>query len=127
MKTSHRYHDALKQERLQRRREAGLVSERFPDVLHITVELTYFWKETKTVLLLRTLNFLPDSYAYFRLECLGERCGEGEFDLEQVISAMVGTRTRSGKGEIASQGNSAFPGHVDIRYKVAIEYRRHHR
>lgn len=105
---------------------AGLVSERFPDVSSIALRLTYFQKTVDPVLMERTVNFCPTSYALFRMECLRDGCCGGGFDLTPVVDGLVKCRKTSGKGRIVCQGKelSLGAGHATLAYQVNIEYRR---
>ncbi len=111
-------------ERMQQRLDAGLISRRFPEVSNIVVDMKHHRKGLMAVLLLRTLNFSSDCHAYFRVECLNKDCNdctEG-FDLEQVVSAMVRSHAFSREGELKCEGNSLTSDHVNINYKVTIQY-----
>jgi hypothetical protein len=111
-------------ERTQQRLDAGLISKRFPEVSSIVVDMKHHRKGMIAILLLRTLNFSSDSHAYFHVECLNrdcKDCTEG-FDLEQVIAAMVRSHAFSREGELDCEGNGLTSGHVNINYKVTIQY-----
>lgn len=111
-------------ERIQQRRDSGLISRRFPEVSTIVVDMKQYCKGISGTLLLRTLNFSSDSHAYFHIECLNKDCKdctEG-FDLEQVVAAMVRSHATSREGELNCKGNALTSGHVKISYKVRIQY-----
>jgi hypothetical protein len=115
--------DARK-ERTQRKHDAGLISKRFPDVSNIVVDMKHHWNRMSAILLSRTLNFSSDSYAYFHVECLNKDCKdctEG-FDLDQVVAAMIRSHTPSREGQLDCKGNGLTSGHVNINYKVTIQY-----
>lgn len=109
--------EELKRERLA----AGLMSDRFPGVSSIVVTMNY--KGDRTSSLLRTVNFFPDSPAYFRISCLGEGCERGALDLTWVINRMVRGRDRSAKGELRCENQDPAVRHADVDYDVAITYR----
>jgi len=54
--------NAARREKTQQR---GLISEHFPKVSSIVIDVTNFYGERNPITVLRTLNFWPDSYAYF--------------------------------------------------------------
>jgi hypothetical protein len=110
--------------RMQEREDAGLISQRFPEVSNIVVDMQHNKKGLSAVHLLRTLNFFSDSHAYFRVECLNrdcKDCTEG-FHLDQVVAAMVRNHTSSKEGELNCEGNGITSRHVNISYKVTIRY-----
>jgi len=107
-------------ERMQERIDAGSVAARFPEVEGIIISMTYNQRGTRG--LLRTFNFVPSSYAFFRVDCLSKDCVAGGFDLTQVITAMVRNHTKAAKGELSCEGSDPVSGHSDIIYEVAIQY-----
>jgi hypothetical protein len=110
--------------RMQEREDAGLISQRFPEVSRIVVDMQHNKNGLSAVHLLRTLNFFSDSHAYFRVECLNrdcKDCTEG-FHLDQVVAAMVRSHTSSKDGELHCEGNGITSRHVNISYKVTIQY-----
>jgi hypothetical protein len=113
-----------KKERMQQRHDAGLISKRFPDVSNIVVDMEHHKKGISAILLSRTLNFSSDSYAYFHVECLNRDCKDctERFDLDHVVAAMIRSHTSSREGEWDCEGNGLTSGHVNISYKVTIQY-----
>ncbi|HAM49392.1 MAG TPA: hypothetical protein DCP92_01340 [Nitrospiraceae bacterium] len=109
---------------MQQKHDAGLISKRFPDVSSIVVDMEHHRNGISAILLSRTLNFSSDSYAYFHVECLNRDCKDctGGFDLDQVVAAMIRSHTSSREGELDCKGNGLTSGHVNIRYKVTIQY-----
>ena len=78
----------------QNRLLAGLISERFPEVSGIIISMTYYKKGANPVLMERTINMLPTSDAYFKMDCMIRGCDGGGFDLTQTVADM---RRTSGK------------------------------
>ena len=109
---------------LKIRMAEGLVSDLFPGVSAIVLHLTYYQGAYNPLLMVRTLNFLPADYAYFRMECTKEECTNGGFDLAPAVSALVKGRKKTGKGKLMCCGkNSGLPtGHTRIEYEVSIQY-----
>lgn len=107
-------------ERTQQKLDAGSVSGMFPEVTNIIITMMYKQRGAKA--LLRTVNFTPDSYAFFRVDCLSKDCADGGFDLSQAINAMVRNRRETGAGELGCEGNNPSYTHSDISYEVAIQY-----
>jgi len=113
-----------KLERMQERQDAGLISQRFPEVSSIVVDMEHNRKGISDIHLLRTLNFFSDSHAYFRVECLNRDCRDctDGFHLDQVVAAMIRNHTASKEGELNCEGNSITSRHVNVSYKVTIQY-----
>lgn len=103
---------------------AGLVSERFPDVADITIQMTYFRKGTNPVLMLRTVNMFPYTHAYFNMDCVINGCTDGGFDLTPVITEMIKKRQKTKKGSLACCGRSSelAPDHAYISYEVNVQF-----
>jgi hypothetical protein len=111
-------------ERMQQKNDAGLISKRFPDVSSIVVDMEHHRNGISAILILRTLNFSSGSHAYFHVECLNrdcKDCTEG-FDLGQVVTAMIRSHASSKEGRLDCEGNGLTSGHVNISYKVTIQY-----
>ena len=113
-----------KKERARLKQEAGLISGRFPGVSSIVVDMKHHKQGTSSTLLSRTLNFSPDSFAYFHIECLNQDCKDcsGEFNLDKIISLMVRKRTLSSEGELDCRENGTASSHINVSYKVTIQY-----
>lgn len=108
----------------QNRLATGLLSERFPEISGIVINMTYYQKGTNPVLMLRTINVLPTDSAYFNMECLIKGCVDGGFDLTSVIKDMVKTHKRVGKGKLVCGGktDAHSADHASVDYEIAIQY-----
>jgi hypothetical protein len=114
--------NVARRERTQQRLESGLISEHFPKVSSIVIDVINSYKQMNLDTVLRTFNFLPSSYAYFNIECLSEGCRDGGFDLNQVITMMIRNHKDSGEGELMCDSSSLSSDHSHIHYKVNIQY-----
>jgi hypothetical protein len=114
--------NVAKMEKRQQRLDSGLISEHFPEVSSIVINVTNSYGRIKPITVLRSLNFWPNSYAYFKIECLSKGCLNGGFDLNQVISTMIRSQKDLEEGELVCDGNNLSSGHSNIHYKVAIQY-----
>src|SRR4030042_2809562 len=114
--------NAAKMEKRQQRLDSGLISEHFPEVSSIVINVINSYGRIKSNTVLRTLNFWPNSYAYFNIECLSKGCSDGGFDLDQVITMMVRSHKDSGEGELICDGNNLSSDHSNILYKINIRY-----
>jgi hypothetical protein len=108
-------------ERLQQKIDAGYMSAHFPEVSSIVISMTYNQRGIGSGLP-RTVNFFPGSYALFRITCLSKECVDGGFDFTHIITAMIGNRKKTAKGELGCEGNGPSPDHSTIAYEVAIQY-----
>ena len=106
--------------------EAGLVSERYPEVSSIVLHMTYFQRTSDPVLMKRTINFACDNFASFHMDCVREECTNGGFNLAPVVSALVKNRKKTIKGKLFCCGkNDALrPGHASIAYEVNVQYKK---
>jgi len=109
-----------REKRNRQRLEAGLISDRFPSVARIVVTVNYRREKYSSVL--RTLNFSPESPAFFRISCLGEGCEDGGLDLTRVIRGMIRRRERTASGELRCDNRDPEVVHAGADYKVAITY-----
>ncbi len=103
---------------------AGLLSDRFPEVSGIVIQMTYLRKGLNPVLMRRTVNIFPTTYAYFNMDCMIRGCTNGGFDLTPVITDMVERHRSRKKGTLACCGKSSgLPAdHASIAYEVTIEF-----
>jgi hypothetical protein len=81
--------NAARREKTQQRLESGLISEHFPKVSSIVIDVTNSYGGINPITVLRTFNFWPNSYAYFNIECLSKGCHDGGFDLHHVITMRI--------------------------------------
>jgi len=113
--------NAARVEKLQRRVDAGFVATHFPEVASIVISMTYNQRGIAKSLP-RTVNFFPDSYALFRVDCLSKECVDGGFDLTRVITGMIRNHKVAAKGDLCCEGNGSSADHSAIVYEVAIQY-----
>jgi len=113
--------NAARTERQQQKVEAGFVSAHFPGVANIVISMIYNQVGLNKSLL-RTVNFFPDSYAFFRVDCVNRDCVDGGFDLTKVITTTLGKRGETAKGKLNCEGNGPAAGHSAITYEVDIQY-----
>lgn len=118
---------ALRKElRKQNNLAAGLVSDRFPAVSDIVINMTYYRRGANPVLMVRTVNIVPTSYALFKMDCMIKGCDGGGFDLTSVVSDMVKTHKKMKKGAIVCHGNvdARASDHASIDYETVIQYKK---
>ncbi|MBI5409000.1 MAG: hypothetical protein HZA14_06510 [Nitrospirae bacterium] len=115
----------MKELKRQTNLAAGLVADRFPSVSDIVINMTYFQKGERPILMLRTINIVPASYAIFKMDCMIRGCDGGGFDLSSVVADMVKTHKKVKKGTITCQGNidEQSSGHARIEYETVIKYK----
>lgn len=112
--------------RKQRRIEAGQVCDVFPNVDGIVINMTYLRNGSNAVIMLRTVNVFPSTYAYFNMDCMTPGCTEGGFDLTPVIKEMVRKHKRVKKGKLfcSGEGADSTSEHANIVYEVSIKFNR---
>ena len=105
---------------------AGLVSERYPEVSSIVLNMTYFQRTSDPVLMKRTVTFVCNNYASFHMDCMQEECTNGGFNLAPVVSELVKRRKKTVKGKLVCSGKNKVlgPGHASIAYEVNIQYKK---
>ncbi|MBI5641106.1 MAG: hypothetical protein HZA17_11835 [Nitrospirae bacterium] len=122
---ANRYNHAAKMAvKKQDRIDAGLISERFPEVSNIVVHMKYYRQGMEPILMVRTVNFSPSGYAYFHMECMTKGCTDGGFDLTKVIAGMIKNRSKSLKGKLVCDGSGkdVTPRHANIEYEISIAF-----
>ena len=97
-----------------------LISDQFPKVAGIVVRIRYMSKGHRA--LKRTLNFHPESHAFFKMTCLGEGCDSGGLNLTRTITSMITNHHKSAKGEVHCINNEPSAGHADMAYNISIKY-----
>jgi hypothetical protein len=113
----------------QNKFKAGLVIDRFPQVAGIVIYMTYYHKADNPVLMERTVNVFPTSYAYFNMECMIKGCENGGFDLTRSISRQIKDHKKTAKGTMSCKGKNddISSGHASISYEITIKYYRNNR
>jgi hypothetical protein len=103
---------------------AGLVSERYPQVDAMVINMTYYQNVSNPILMLRTINVLPRDYAYFKMDCMIKGCTDGGFDLTRVIADLIKNNKKSGSGTMNCKGKNDMiaSGHASISYEITITY-----
>ncbi len=121
---SRQHYAVTKELRRQANLAAGLVADRFPSVSDIVISMKYLQKSERPILMVRTVNIVPASYAIFKMDCMIKGCDGGGFDLNSVIDDMVKTHKKVKKGAIACQGNidGHASDHASIEYETVIHY-----
>jgi hypothetical protein len=124
MMANKQYHSAKAELSRQHKLAAGLVSERFPIVNSIVINLTYYQKGVNPVLMVRKVNVMPTTYAYFNMDCMIRDCLGGGFDLTPIITRMVKDRKKSGKGKLVCEGKNdgLDADHASVAYEITIQY-----
>ncbi|UCH44225.1 MAG: hypothetical protein JSV11_07940 [Nitrospiraceae bacterium] len=108
----------------QLRQDAGLISERYPKVRGMVINMTYYHKAENPVLMQRTVNFFPTSHAYFNMECMIRGCEGGGFDLTRIIKKQIKDKKKVAKGEMICKGKNGelVSNHSHIIYEINIQY-----
>lgn len=115
---------AKKMEKDEKMKEAGLLSERFPNVSDIVIRMNYNRDSSSSFSLARTLNYYPYSYAYFKIDCIIKNCEFGNIDFTSLIGKMVKNKKKSEKGSETFEinGDVFIFGDMKVSYTVNINY-----
>jgi hypothetical protein len=120
--------DYLKKMELKNKakQDAGIVSERYPNVSGIKLSMTYYHNSENPILMQRTVNVFPTSYAYFNMECMVRGCETGGFDLSSIIKKQIKQKKKSAKGKIVCKGKigEQSTDHAHIAYEVNVSFKR---
>jgi hypothetical protein len=110
----------------QAKLSAGIMSNRFPKVSGMVINMTYFHKAENPVLMERTVNFYPSSAAYFNMECMIKGCEEGGFDLTRVVRKQIKENKKLLKGKMICKGKNGEVSseHSSIAYEINVKYSR---
>ncbi|UCH81300.1 MAG: hypothetical protein JSW20_01490 [Nitrospiraceae bacterium] len=108
----------------QQRTDAGVIADRFPTVEGMVINMTYYHNAENPILMQRTVNFFPESHAFFNLECMIKGCEKGGFDLKRIISKQIKDKKKVIRGEMSCKGKSGdLPAnHSTIDYEINITY-----
>lgn len=113
--------NAARREYQQRKLDAGPVSAQFPEVAGIVISMMY-QQGSPQKSFPRMIYFYPESYAFFRINCLSKNCIEGGFDFTQIITGMIRNHRDATRGDIRCDGDGHSIGHPSVDYEVAIKY-----
>ena len=111
-----------KMEKRKLKLESGVISEHYPEIASIFIKIKNSYGKKNPITIARDFRFLPDSHAYFNLECLNKNCADGGFDMTKVIVSMIKNRKLSKEGELYCHGTNLPPDHSHIFYKITIHY-----
>jgi hypothetical protein len=108
----------------QARTNAGIMSHRFPKVSGMVIHMTYYHKAENPVLMERTVNFYPNSFAYFNMECMIKGCEEGGFDLTRIVKKQIKDKKKLLKGKMICKGKNGEVSseHSSISYEINVKY-----
>jgi hypothetical protein len=98
--------------------EAGLVSERFPKVKLIRVEVR-FHDATGAQVQRRIRELPPDAYAIFEMKC---PLDSTPLDFKPIVTRMIHDREKKKSGEMRCAGSQTDTQH-SAAYQIEIEYR----
>ncbi|MDA8388795.1 MAG: hypothetical protein M0Z58_09070 [Nitrospiraceae bacterium] len=109
---------------IQKRLDAGLLSERFPQISSMAIHVIQFYGMTGHVFVERTINMVPGSNFYLlHMTCMEGKCHDGGFDLTSKVEELVRNNRKSGKGRMLCGGeDSAGASHSSISYDISIKY-----
>jgi len=118
-----------RQQESQRIRESSSLSQMFPELKSLTVDLTYFNSEgvTKSSEIKYTVN-IQNAKSVFRFDCLNHECVRGDFDLSKELADAVIAHQTTAVGKMCCQGwlSKTTIGevhcHTILRYKLSLGF-----
>ena len=115
---------ARRLELIQKRLDAGLLSETFPQVASITIHIIHYYGIDGPAFMEQTVNMVPSSSRYLHMQCLGGKCIHGGFDLTPSVEELIRKKKKSGKGKMICGEKDAYgvPNHASIIYDISIKY-----
>ncbi len=104
--------------------DAGLMSDRYPNVEGIKIHMTYYHNSENPILMERTINVFSSSYAFFHMDCMVRGCTNGGFDLSSVISKHIKKKGKTIKGKMncCSKEPDLDPDHAHVAYAISVQY-----
>ena len=93
---------------------------RYPEVSSIVIKMRYV--KVGATSLMRTLNFYPESPAFFRMTGLDEGREHGGLDLTRVIARMIKNHEKTAKGDLYCTNRDPAAIHADIACTVSLKY-----
>src|SRR5437867_13144055 len=105
--------------RRQQELEAGLISERFPQVKKIRLEVR-FHDASGAQVQRRIRDLPPDAYAIFEMKC---PLDAAPLDLKNIATRMIHDREKKKSGEVKCAGSQTDTHHI-ATYQIEIEYSR---
>ena len=111
------YQTSKAQERRQLEIDAGLISERYPQVRNIHLEVEFRNSSGKRVQL-RCRDLPLHSYAIFEMKC---PLDDTPFDLQPVVEKMISAHKRQLSDEVMCSGSRSDSQHV-ASYNIKIQY-----
>jgi len=110
----------------QARLKAGLLSKKYPNVSGIVIQMTYYHNSENPLLMERTVNVFPSSYAYFLMECMTKTCEEGGYNLSRIIATHIKQKKKVARGKMVCKGkiDKVAKDHANISYEINIKYGR---
>lgn len=120
MNSSYKKKNELKEATRREKESTKLVSDRFPGVAGIVIKIRY--KSRGADSMMRTLNFYPESHAFFKMSCLGEGCEGGGLNLTRAVSTVIRNQQKSAKGDVRCINNDPDAEHADMSYNISVEY-----
>jgi hypothetical protein len=119
-----------RQQETQRVKDSPTLSQRFPELKSLTVDLGYYGPrgDYKNSQIKFTPN-LQNAHAVFRVDCPNNGCIRGDFDLTETLAKAIAEHRKTVTGEMSCAG---WQGKTTIdtvrcrnilRYKLSLAYR----
>jgi hypothetical protein len=114
---------------IQRINDSACLSEKFPKLKSLKVDLSYFEPDglTRTGELRYKVN-VEHAKSAFSFVCQSGDCLAGDFDLSNAVADAVAKRRKTVEGQVRCEGTrgkpseSKTPCHNVLRYKLTLGY-----
>lgn len=118
-----------RQEQSQRVKDASTLSEKFPQLKSLSVDLAFYNSggASRSSEIKYTVN-VQNAKSVFRFQCQNNECIRGDFDLSDEITRAVIDHRTSATGEMCCQGwmSKTTVGSIHcntvLRYRLSLEY-----
>ncbi|MDA8088565.1 MAG: hypothetical protein M0Z75_17945 [Nitrospiraceae bacterium] len=116
--------NARRLELIQKRLDAGLLSERFPQIASMAIHIVQFYGVTGQVFVERTIHMVPGNNLYLlHMTCMEGNCHNGGFDLTSKVEELVRNNRKAGKGKmLCGKADASGISHASISYDISIKY-----
>jgi hypothetical protein len=112
-----------KREKAQRLYSAApVLSEQFPSVKELVVELRFIDPAGKATPSPHTRIFWPDMQAFFQFQCPLKECNDGGFNLGPLIPKALGKRNTEARGQVSCEGKRKREGVADPCCNLELHY-----
>lgn len=122
-------YERQKQRRINNYYAAPLISEKYPNVQKIVIEMIFKDFDGFNDPAPRTMDFPSDARAYFHINCPYWECIDGGFDLNTAVATTIHKRQTNFSDALKCQGwqdRERIHRHhcfLELRFKISVLYK----